>query len=500
MNPVDLPAQDREIQMLPADVVEDVRQQALNDLFFFNKAILSYKDLTVGCHGPMCVFLTDNPKRFKLVLYPRDHFKTTCGTIGGNMQKACKNPNERILIANESATNSERMLRAIRQHAESNRIFRTVFSDVIPKDTRKVRWNDSELDFVRDGIWPEPTFDTIGMTGAVTSRHYSHICFDDPISEEAVKSEKVMQDVLSRMSAVMALLTNPNEDSVWLIGTRWAIHDIYSQRIRVMGDKMAVCIRAAIEEGDSIFPERFSLDTLALMRQDMQEYKFSCLMMNRPRNEELQDLNVKDMRYWAWAEGTEATLIMYDALGQEHRRVPLSALDITTTVDLAPAETMSSDRNAVVTTGVTPWGEVVVLDAWGRRCNPLELIEYLFQVKQRFQPRTFGIEGVAYQKAFKYFLRSEASRRGTYFNITEIKATGKKEIRVRGLQPVMAVGRMYCNASQALLLNEMADFPLGEHDDVVDALSMHLQLWRGVMSPEAREASAKARDAMLHRI
>lgn len=497
---VDLPNQDEAITRMTSDMRTDLAALALSDLFTFGRGVLKYKDMTKRTHGPLCVFLQYNPALMKLVLYPRDHYKTSAGTISGNMQKATADPEQRILIRNESATNAQRMLRAIRQHAEGNRIYRALYSHVIPKDTRRVRWNDEEIDFKREGQYPEPTFDSIGMTGAVTSRHYTHICDDDPISEEAVKSEKVMADAITRIGTVLELLTKPEQDTYWLIGTRWALHDVYSWSMQNYGNRMAKLIRGAIEDGQPIFPELLSLETLALKRQTLGEYKFSCLMMNNPRNTELQDLNIDDLKWWRWRGGSEDMVELLGKNGEVEESWPLSRLDITTTVDLAPAEKISSDRNAVVTCGITPTARAVVLEAWGKRCTPLELIQKLFEIKRRFAPRVFGIEGVAYQKAFKYFLRQEADREGLYLHIEELKAVGKKEIRVRGLQPVMAVGRLYASPVSHILRNEISDFPLGEHDDVLDALSMQLQLWRGQMSPERWEKLKKEEAKLMRQV
>ncbi len=495
----DIPHLDDTIVKLPSDIREDLAERGKRDLMFFDKGILGFKDMTVNCHGPMCVFADQNPKQFKLFLVPRDHLKTTTFTIGGTMQRVVRDPESRNLIANESATNAERMLRAIRQQAEGNRVFRALYSDIIPKDIRKVRWNDSELDFNREGHYPEPSIDSIGMTGAVTSRHYTHITYDDPISEEAVKSEKVMQDTINRMSTALDLLTDPSMDTVWLVGTRWALHDVYSVWMNIFGESLGRFIRSAIEDGEPIWPERFTLEALAIKRQIHGEYKFSCLMMNNPRNEELQDLNINDLRFWHWADD-ETVVVLMNGKGEELRRVPLSKLDVTVAVDLAPAEKITSDRNALTTVGITPWNEVIILDVWAKRCTPLAVIERLFELKQRFAPRAIGIEDVAYQKAFKYFLKQECERRGVYMNIVPLKATGKKEVRIRGLQPILATGRIYAHPTQHLLRNEMADFPLGEHDDTVDSLAMHLQMFRGQMSPERWDKYKKAESDLIRRL
>jgi phage terminase large subunit-like protein len=479
----DIPFLDESIVKLPSDIREDLAEQGRNSLFFFNRAVMGFHDLTESCHGPLCEFADQNEKQFKLMLMPRDHLKTSCISIGGTTQRVVKNSEARQLLANESATNAERFLRAIRQQAEGNRIFRALYSDVIPKDIRKVRWNDSELEFNREGHYPEPSIDSIGMTGAVTSRHYTHITYDDPISEEAVKSEKVMKDTINRMSSALSLLADPGKDTIWLVGTRWALWDVYSEWMKVFGDDLGRLVRAVIENDEPIWPERFTPEVIALKRRAYgDEYKFSCLMMNNPRNPELQDLNVEDFRFWSWVG--EDRVALFDKNGNEVDRWYLSDLDITCTVDPAPAEKVNSDRNAVTTVGTSPKNQAIVLDAWGKRCTPLVLIQKLFQVNRRFRPRVYGIEDVNYQKALKHFLRQAAGEAGLYFNVVPVKPGGKDKVHIRGLQPIMATGRLYIHPTQNILRNEAADYPLGEHDDVLDSLALHQQLFRGQMSQE----------------
>jgi hypothetical protein len=132
----DIPGLDGTISQLPSDIREDLATRGRNDLFFLAKGVLGYKDVTPSAHGALSVYIDSNGSQFKLCLMPRDHLKTTLVTIAGNIQRALRNTNERILIANESATNAERMLRGIRQHCESNKVFRALYSSAIPKDYR----------------------------------------------------------------------------------------------------------------------------------------------------------------------------------------------------------------------------------------------------------------------------------------------------------------------------------------------------------------------------
>lgn len=495
----DLPLLDEGIAQLPSDLRHDLATAYANNLYMFCTGVLRYRDLTVNAHGALCTFADVNPARFKHVEMPRDHLKTTIMTISRNIQKVVKNPNERILLINETSTNSERFLSAIKQHAETNKIFRALYSSVIPKATRKGGWSNQELIFNREWIGPEPTIDTMGMTGAVTSRHFTHISIDDPISEEAVKSDLIMSDAINRIKKVLTLMVNPSTDTFDLTGTRWAFADLYRFFMRNYAGKMALFIRGAVEDGEPIWPERFTLETLTQMRQDLGEYMFSCLMMNNPRNADVQDFNVQDLRFWRYSTDEES-VVQYDQNGEMLREVLIDDLDITVSVDPAPAETITSDRNAIVTVGTTKWGDALVLDAWAKRCSPLAVIERLFWLHDRFHPRVFGIEGVAYQKVLKYFIAAEANRRNKHFNIMELKAGGKNKQHIKALQPVAATGHLYVLPTQHTLRSELADWPLGEHDDVADALALNMQMWRGTMNLDRWARYKLSEKALLARM
>lgn len=501
----DLPRLDREVALLPQDIREDIAERGRRNLFFMAKGILGYRDITESCHGPLCVFMDQHPARFKLTLMPRGHYKSTLNTIARNIQAVVRNPNDRILILNETSSNAENFLTAISDHFESNPILRALYSSVIPKKPKA--WSSKELVFNRQWIGPEPTISAMGMTSALTSRHYTRISIDDPISEEAAKSDTVMQDAITRIDKVISLMVKPEEDIFDLTGTRWALHDVYKVFMKNYAHKMGLFMRAAIKDGVPIFPELISLESLAQARLNMGEYMFSCLYMNSPRDIANQNFNVQDLRFWRWTHD-ESKVVLYDPQGDILDIWEVGQLDITTSVDLAVAEKVTSDRNAIVTVGVSPKGQAIVLEAWARRCTPLEVIEHLLAVRKRFNPRAFGIEGVAYQKAFKYFLRAECERRGEYMNIVELKAipskrgtgSNSKEMRIRGLQPVAATGRLYVHPQQHEMRNELADFPLGEHDDLADALAHQLTMWRGYLSPERMTKYKESEQRLIQRV
>lgn len=494
---VDIPGLDDEIVRLPADIRADIAERLRWNHFEFSQ-MCGMRDVTRKCHGPVSVFLDHNPAQFKFALMPRDHLKTSHITIAGGLQKVTQDSEHRIAIFNAVGRKAINMLLTIRNIADSNKLFRSLYSSVIPKDTRQGRWNQEGLDFVRQGSYQDPTISAYGLESTATSSHFTHQIWDDPIEEEAYKSPIVMADAITRMSGIHALMNSPAKDSVWVVGTRWALHDVYAHFMQVWAGRSAKLIRSVVENGEIIFPEKMgTFEDLAFMQASMTPYRWSCWFMNQPRDESLQTFNTEDVKFWTWTVDEDA-IVLYDRQGNIYRVVEYDKLDVTTTVDLASAEKAQDDRNAVVTTGVTPWGEAIVLDAWAERCTPMRVMEKLFEVKQRFTPRAFGIEDVAYQKAFKWFLSAEATKRGVYFNVIPLKARGKKEIRIEGLQPLAASGRLWVHRKQFLLIQEAQDFPLGKHDDLIDALSMHQQLWRGIMDP-ARWAKLKEAEQRMVR-
>lgn len=498
--PIDLPNLDDTVTRLPEDIRQDLAVAASSDLFSFCRGVLGYKDLTMSCHGPLCVFFDTNENRFKLTLQPRGHLKTTIGTIGRNLQKVVRNPEVRVLIGNETATNAQRFLGAIKSHAENNRIFRSLYSHVLPRGTRPNHWSNEELLFHREGNYPEPTIDTIGMEGAMTSRHYTHLCFDDPISEDAARSKEVMDNTINRMSKLLSLMVNPEIDTMDLTGTRWAFYDVYSYFIKWFGPRIACFVRGAIEEGKPIWPERFSLDALALIRDNpnMGEYMFSCLYMNNPRNVAVQDFNVQDLRFWRYTDDEEH-LVLYDQAGEIVRIVEFDDLDITVTCDVRYGEKLSSDRDAVVVVGCTNEGDAIVLSTWAERSNPLRVIDELIRVTKRYHPRCLGIQKVGYEMSLKWHLAAALERENLYLNVVPIKPGGPGKTHIRGLQPIAATGHLYLLPTMHIVRQELAEYPLSQYDDVADALALQPQLWRGLLSPERIRKYREHEDRILRR-
>lgn len=124
------------------------------------------------------------------------------------------------------------------------------------------------------------------------------------------------------------------------------------------------------------------------------------------------------------------------------------------------------------------------IKAWQAKIGPEELVDALFSLHKTNQYETIGIEKTAYLEGLKPFLDSEQRKRNTFLPIVELDhRQTAKEIRIRGLIPRYASGSVFHVEGACKDLEEqMRVFPVGIHDDVIDALAYQLQIADGSKS------------------
>lgn len=161
------------------------------------------------------------------------------------------------------------------------------------------------------------------------------------------------------------------------------------------------------------------------------------------------------------------------------RTLCLDTMSVYMTVDLASSKADSADFSVCCVVGVTMEGQWQVLDCWYGRVTPVEHMDAIFSLVQKWRPITVGIEKVAYQSAMQAFLEVEMPRRNVFFSITPLIAREHKERRIDVLQPRFAVGSVWMPYGAGWLQEmegELLAFPSGSHDDLIDALAYMEQI------------------------
>ena len=453
-----------------------LREQCRRSTYIMAKAVIGFTDLTPALHGDMCRWIEGSTRR-KLGLVPRDHLKTSVWTIADTTRRIADNPNIRMLIGNETATNAAHFLRRIQAVFERSQMFRWLFPELIP-DVGKTKWSENEMLIPRTQDYPESTVEAMGVGGAVVSRHYTHIKLDDLVGKEASESVDVMRKTIDWYLYTESLLVAPT-DPIDVYGTTWTFKDLYSW-MQEHEEDIDFFHRKAIDGDRILWPERFPRHELERIKRKIGSFKFSCQYQNTPYDPEQMTFDPGWLRYFeltGWEPDLETGSLLIRIEGQPKpvRIVPVLL------VDPAISEKSDAARSAVVCAGLTEDERVMVLEVWAERTQPLHMIEKIFEMATRWDPvLCVAVEGVAYQRALKGFIEAECIRRRQWLNVREVRPGNRegKTSRIRGIQPYAERGRLWIRRSTCrVLIDEFGDFPLGDTVDTLDALSYGPQVW-----------------------
>lgn len=212
--------------------------------------------------------------------------------------------------------------------------------------------------------------------------------------------------------------------------------------------------RATLPDGSLFFPERLSHEFLASARRVMGSYIFSCQYENQPIPEGEQIFPKSWIRYYTHDEISD--------------RLTHFAF-----IDPAIGESKSHDYTGLVVVGVDEQRRWYVKHAVRQRLNPSQIIELCFKVHVQFKCAIIGIEDVAFQRSIIHFAIEESRRRGTPLPITGVKRgpDKTKQMRILQLVPRFEWGSLFLNDGLHDLELELAQFPRGAHDDLIDALA-----------------------------
>jgi predicted phage terminase large subunit-like protein len=447
-----------------------IRKVLLGNLFKFNKFALGVEggDKTVKLapfHKELCSFIDHNPKRFKLVLVPRGHLKSTLITVGKSLQWIYADPSVRILIANATYRMATTFVGQIQRNLKFNGKLLERFGSLADNP---VSWTNDQitLEAAKEAHGKkEATLTGFGMGGNLVSQHYDKIILDDVVNRDSVNTREQIDKTILFLKDILDLLEPGGE--LIILGTRWHDEDLYGWIMDKENDMISsfdVYLRPAFTGNlrdpntfQAIWPEKFTRSVLEKLYREKGPYEFSSQYLN----EVIPDTDATFRREW---------FHHYDET--ELRGRPLNKF---TAVDPAISLDKEADYTAMVTVGVDHFHNWYILDIFRDRVTPHQLIEQLYIIYERWHPIEIAIEDVAFQKVLQYSINEEGRKRHKYLPIVEVRPEERsKDERIRGLQPLYANGVVLHNKGLVYndyLEDELTRFPRGKHDDIVDALS-----------------------------
>ena len=302
--------------MINADEVE-IKIAAYDDLFYFTKHILNYDLLSDTIHRDMCEF-AQHSKGNILCIEPRDHFKTTCLTIGMTLWHIVNNPNIRILINHKSLSKSAAILSEIKGHFKMNETFLHFFGDWVGEV-----WSADKITVNKRTVnKKEPTVSIGAVTHEITSAHYDLIINDDLAGLRDMVSEAERTSTLNFYKSLKYLRDKGTFIKMLTTGTRWHLEDIYHY-IKTKTKTEVREKKAIQDDGTPYFKERYSIKELREMEAEDPVF-FESQMQNNPTalsNQlyALDKLNFFDMESFS---ATGFSLYVDPAFGKNERGDP----------------------------------------------------------------------------------------------------------------------------------------------------------------------------------
>lgn len=463
--------------------MEYLKRQSKDNLFLFTKYVLGYNLLEEKPHKEVCDFLVDEatldlirslgrnklpdsaPTKKKLLMLPRSTFKSTIATVSFPLFALWNNPELSIMIDNESYKNSKKFLAECKGHISGNDLLQVLALDdkgeftLRANDTIPGGWTEDSV-ILKNRTRPrkEPSIFCSGVDTVATGMHPHIIIMDDLVSERNVTTDEQIEKTKQHYRFAYSLL-EPGGILI-VIGTRYHMFDLYSE---ILDDtSFEVMVRPAIlPNGDYFFPSRLGKQKLDELKRAQGTYIFNSQYMLNPLSSENAIFKPEWFKWYLPSE------------------LP-KRLNIFITVDLAISQKETADYTVINVAGVDVDNQIWEIEYRRGRFTPNETADHIFELAEKYHPLKIGVETVAWQKAMIFFLKDEMRRRGKFLPLQELKADKDKQRRALGLQPWFENGAflMPKHLENSDMHKELLEFPLGKHDDTVDAVTYLPQIMR----------------------
>jgi len=308
----------------------------------------------------------------------------------------------------------------------------------------------------------------VGVGSNLAGRGGDLVIIDDPHSEQTAMSNTGFDDAWDWYTGGPRQRLQPG-GSIVLVQTRWSEKDMTGQLMRAMAkDELAdqwevVELPAIFEDGSPCWPEFWSLDDLTAVRASIPPSKWNAQYQQNPTGEE----NAIIPREW-WKRWEQKNVPNLEFVIQSY--------------DTAFTKRETSDFSAITTWGVFYPEEaggppaLILLDSQKDRWDFPELKSVALEQYNYWEPDTVIIEAKATGLPLTHELRNMGI---PVVNFTPSKGNDKVT-RVHSVSVLFEAGMVYAPDTKFAdeMIEEVAAFPNGEYDDLVDSMTQALMRYR----------------------
>tara|TARA_R110000822_G_scaffold1361_4_gene6287 strand:- start:508 stop:2028 length:1521 start_codon:yes stop_codon:yes gene_type:complete len=372
-----------------------------------------------------------------------------------------KFPGKKVIQTSHTAELAVGFGRKVRNLVDTEQ-YQSIFPELhLQSDSKAAgRWNTSK----------GGDYFAIGVGGAVTGKGADILIIDDPHSEQeaamAASNPEVYDKVYEWYTSGPRQRLQPG-GSIVIVMTRWAQRDLTGQVIKSSaqrgGEEWEVIeFPAILPSGKPLWPEFWSMEELTALQEELPNSKWQAQYQQNPVGNEAA---IVKRDWWQWWEQDE----------------PPSCEYILQTWDTAFEKNQRADYSACTTWGVFNNKEdgtanLILLDTYKKRVEWVELKRDALQQYKMWEPDGLLIEKKATGAPLIYELRSMGIPVQEY-----TPSRGQDKIaRLNSVSDIIASGKVWVPRTRWAeeLVDEIAAFPSGEHDDLVDATTLALMRFR----------------------
>jgi predicted phage terminase large subunit-like protein len=372
-----------------------------------------------------------------------------------------KFPHKKIIQTAHTAELAVGFGRKVRNLVSSDAYAR-VFTTVLSSDSKAAgRWNtDVGGDYF-----------AIGVGGAVTGKGADLLIIDDPHSEQEAKqgNPAVYDSVYEWYTSGPRQRLQPG-GAIIIVMTRWSKRDLTGQILKNsskdgVDDWEVIDFPAILPSGTPLWPAFWKKEELEALKAELPVSKWEAQYQQNPTSEEGAIIKRDQWRIWEQedAPSCEYLIQSWDTAFEKHNRADYSACT-TWGVFYHPDKDGTSKPN------------IIVLDSFKQRMEFPELKQKAMEMWKQWQPDTLIVEKKAAGAPLIYELRKIGIPLSEY---TPSKGNDKIA-RVNAISDLFASGIVWCPETRWAdeLIEELASFPNGDHDDLVDSASQALLRFR----------------------
>lgn len=441
-----------------------LREKAQDDFIEYVKAV--WPDFISGSHHRRIAKIFEavargEKKRVIINLGPR-HTKSEFASYLLPSWILGKFPKKKVMQISNTAELAEGFGRKVRNLVDSNE-YKRIFPEVELRTDSKAagRWNTNF----------NGEYFASGVGGTVTGRGADLLIIDDPHSEgEAVLAQhnpEIYDKVFEWYTSGPRQRLQPG-GAIIIVMTRWSLRDLTGQVLEAAaargGDQWEVIEFPAILPSEKpLWPEFWPLQELQAIRDELPNSKWMAQYQQDPTSES----NAIIKREW-WNTWTQER--------------PPSVDFIIMAMDTAFEKKTTADYSAAVIFGVWENEEdggqpnLILLNSWRERLEFPDLKERTLQLYEEWEPDSVIIEKKASGAPLIYELR----RMGVPVQEFTPSKGNDKITRLNAIADIFASGKVWAPEKRWAeeVIDEVASFPAGRNDDLVDCVSLALARFR----------------------